>query len=198
VVGDRILQALVSAALEPEWEARFEPKPYGFRPGRGCHDAVEASFSTVHGHHPQRRWILDADLAAASGRPDHEHIVGQLGAFPARGLVERWLRAGVVEHEWFTPPCRALRGAAWPAPCCSTWPCTAWTGPPGPLPHRRVNTGNVVAGCPTLVRYADDLVAMGHSRGQAEPVKARLAAWLAPRAWPQRAQDARRRPRRRR
>jgi len=44
-----------------------------------------------------------------------------------------------------------------------------------------VNTGNVVAGCPILVRYADDLVAMCHSREQAEQVKARLATWLAPR-----------------
>jgi RNA-directed DNA polymerase len=103
VVGDRILQALVSAALEPEWEARFEPKSYGFRPGRGCHDAIEAIFNTVHGHNPQRRWILDADLAAAFDRLDHEHIVSQIGTFPARGLVEWWLRAGVVEHEWFTP-----------------------------------------------------------------------------------------------
>jgi hypothetical protein len=43
VIGDRMLQALASSALEPEWEARFEPKSYGFRPGRGCHDAIEAS-----------------------------------------------------------------------------------------------------------------------------------------------------------
>ena len=41
VIGDRILQALASSALEPEWEARFEPKSYGFRPGRGCHDAIQ-------------------------------------------------------------------------------------------------------------------------------------------------------------
>ena len=37
---DRALQALVKAALEPEWEARFEPNSYGFRPGRACHDAI--------------------------------------------------------------------------------------------------------------------------------------------------------------
>ncbi len=103
VIGDRILQALASSALEPEWEARFEPKSYGFRPGRGCHDAIEAIFNTVHGHNPQRRWILDADLAAAFDRLDHGHILSQIGTFPARGLVERWLKAGVVEQEWFTP-----------------------------------------------------------------------------------------------
>ncbi|HBL12512.1 MAG TPA: hypothetical protein DD379_14125, partial [Cyanobacteria bacterium UBA11162] len=38
-IADRALQALVKAALEPEWEAKFEPNSYGFRPGRACHDA---------------------------------------------------------------------------------------------------------------------------------------------------------------
>jgi RNA-directed DNA polymerase len=103
VIGDRILQALTSAALEPEWEARFEPKTYGFRPGRGCHDAIEAIFNTVSGKNPQRRWVLDADLAAAFDRLDHNHILDQIGTFPARRLVEQWLKAGVVEQEWFTP-----------------------------------------------------------------------------------------------
>src|SRR5204863_9365768 len=40
-VIDRCLQAMVKNALEPEWEARFERSNYGFRPGRGCHDAIE-------------------------------------------------------------------------------------------------------------------------------------------------------------
>ena len=43
VIVDRVQQAHVVNALEPEWEARFEPKSYGFRPGRGCHDAIERS-----------------------------------------------------------------------------------------------------------------------------------------------------------
>ena len=47
VVVDRVLQARVKNALEPEWEARFEPKSYGFRPGRGCHDAIEAIYQVV-------------------------------------------------------------------------------------------------------------------------------------------------------
>jgi RNA-directed DNA polymerase len=65
VIRDRALQATVLNALEPEWEARFEPKSYGFRPGRGCHDAIEAIFATTVGRNPHRRWILDADLVAA-------------------------------------------------------------------------------------------------------------------------------------
>src|SRR5215471_19625400 len=39
VMKERALQRLVQSALEPEWEARFEPNSYGFRPGRSCHDA---------------------------------------------------------------------------------------------------------------------------------------------------------------
>src|SRR5262245_26050834 len=65
VIVDRCLQAVALGALEPEWEARFEPKSYGFRPGRGCHDAIGAIYSTLNGKNPQRVWVLDADLTAA-------------------------------------------------------------------------------------------------------------------------------------
>src|SRR2546430_5643410 len=64
VIADRALQALAANALEPEWEARFEPRSYGFRPGRGCHDAIEAIYQVGKGASPARRWALDADLAA--------------------------------------------------------------------------------------------------------------------------------------
>ncbi len=95
VIVDRVLQARVVNALEPEWEARFEPKSYGFRPGRGCHDAIAAIFNVAKGANPQRRWVLDADLAAAFGRIDHEHLLSQLGTFPAREQIAGWLKAGV-------------------------------------------------------------------------------------------------------
>lgn len=77
-------QARVASALEPEWEAQFEPRSYGFRAGRGCHDAIKAIFQVSKGASPRRRWVLDADLAAAFDRIDHGHLPGQLGTFPAR------------------------------------------------------------------------------------------------------------------
>lgn len=103
VIVDRTMQARVTAALEPEWEARFEPRSYGFRPGRSCQDAIQAIFNTVKGRNPVRRWVLDADLKAAFDRIDHQHLLGQLGGFPAREQVEGWLTAGVVEQGRFTP-----------------------------------------------------------------------------------------------
>ena len=98
VILDRCHQARVVNALEPEWEARFEPRSYGFRPGRGCHDAIQAIYQVVKGRDPKRRWVLDADLAGAFDRIAHDHILQQLGSFPARGMIRSWLKAGVVEN----------------------------------------------------------------------------------------------------
>jgi RNA-directed DNA polymerase len=103
VIADRCLQALALAALEPEWEARFGPRSYGFRPGRGCHDAIVAIHTTASGKNAKRLWVLDADLKAAFDRIDHDHLLKQLGTFPARGMVAGWLRAGVVEKGRFAP-----------------------------------------------------------------------------------------------
>jgi hypothetical protein len=68
---------------------------YGFRPGRGCHDAIEAIFHAGKGKHPERRWALDADLAGAFDRIAHNYVLAMLGSFPARGMVAQWLKAGV-------------------------------------------------------------------------------------------------------
>ena len=46
-MADRARHTLVKSALEPEWEARFEPNSYGFRPGRSCHDAIAAIFTAI-------------------------------------------------------------------------------------------------------------------------------------------------------
>jgi len=98
--GSRVSSA---AALEPEWEARFEPKSYGFRPGRGCHDAIVAIHTTASRQDAKRLWALDADLEAAFDRLSHDHILASLGTFPARGRIGQWLRAGVIDQGRFAP-----------------------------------------------------------------------------------------------
>ena len=64
-IADRAHQARCRNALEPEWEARFAPRTYGFRPGRSCQDAIAVIHVMGCGKNPRRRWILDADLTAA-------------------------------------------------------------------------------------------------------------------------------------
>jgi RNA-directed DNA polymerase len=66
-IADRAMQARVKNALEPQWEARFEPRSYGFRPGRSAHDAIEAIFSLATPH-SRRKWVVDSDLKSAFDR----------------------------------------------------------------------------------------------------------------------------------
>ena len=103
VLADRASQAVVLNALEPEWEARFEPRSYGFRPGRGCHDAIEAIFTVCKGKDPTRAWVLDADLTAEFDRIDHDRLLDHLHGFAARERVARWLRARMIEDGQFAP-----------------------------------------------------------------------------------------------
>ena len=93
-------------------EARFEPRSYGFRPGRSCQDAIEAIFNTLRGPTARRLWILDADLEAAFDRIDHDQLLSRLGSFPARGLIQDWLKAGVIEKGGSRRPSGAARKVA--------------------------------------------------------------------------------------
>jgi RNA-directed DNA polymerase len=103
VIADRARQGVVRNALEPEWEARFEPRSYGFRPGRSCHDAIVAIHMALVRKGAQRTWILDADLASAFDKIDHSHVLDQIGLFPAREQIRQWLKAGVIEQGRYDP-----------------------------------------------------------------------------------------------
>ena len=198
VLMDRCHQARVRNALEPEWEARFEPRSYGFRPGRSCADAIGALFSTLKGSRAQRVWILDADLSAAFDRIDHTQLLAVLGAFPARDLVERWLRAGVIEKGTFTPTEEGSPQGGVISPLLMNVALHGLEEDAGVRYRPRHGRADVaVAGTPILVRYADDVVACCCTQQQAEQVKAQLADWLKPRGpGLQRGQDAHRQPRR--
>jgi RNA-directed DNA polymerase len=63
-IRDRCLQAIVKNALEPTWEARFEGTSYGFRPGRGCHDAIGKVYRLARPN-TKKKWVLDADIHGA-------------------------------------------------------------------------------------------------------------------------------------
>jgi RNA-directed DNA polymerase len=178
VILDRCHQARVVSALEPEWEARFEPKSYGFRPGRGCQDAIEAIYQVVKGKNPKRQWALDADLAQAFDKLAHDHIVRMLGTFPARGMVAQWLKAGVVEQGRLHRTEDGVPQGGVVSPLLLN---IALHGMEQAAGVRYDPNGWARADSPVLVRYADDLVALCHSRHNALETKARLARWLASR-----------------
>lgn len=182
VIADRCLQALTVNALEPEWEARFEPKSYGFRPGRGCHDAIVAIHTTSSRTDAKRLWVLDADLEAAFDRLNHDHIRESLGMFPARGLVSRWLTAGVIEDGRFAPTRDGVPQGGVISPLLLNVALHGMEAAAGVRYHvTGTRVGKTMSNCPAVIRYADDLIALCHSREQAEQVKAQLTEWLTPR-----------------
>jgi RNA-directed DNA polymerase len=182
VIADRVQQGRVRNALEPEWEARFEPHSYGFRPGRSCHDAIEAAFKAACGKNARKLWALDADLTAAFDRIDHDHLLTMLDGFPGKGMVRQWLKAGVIEKGLLRPTDEGVPQGGVISPLLLN---VALHGLEEAAGVRYYQTGSYAGqskpGSPMLVRYADDMIALCHSREQAEQVKAQLAAWLAPR-----------------
>lgn len=178
-VSDRVHQARVKNALEPEWEARFEPRSYGFRPGRSCHDAVETIFNALSGR-ARRGWIFDADLAAAFDRLDHDHLLGLLGSFPAREMIRAWLKAGIMEHGVFTPTDEGSPQGGVISPVLLNIVLHGMEEAAGVRYWHTLRGEVTVKDAPVLVRYADDAIAICHSREQAEQVRERLTAWLTP------------------
>ena len=98
---DRALQALVKLVLEPEWEARFEPNSYGFRPGRSCHDAIQAIYLAIN---KKSKHVLDADISKCFDRIDHTKLLSKLNTFPTlRRQIRAWLKAGVMDGKKLFP-----------------------------------------------------------------------------------------------
>lgn len=182
VIMDRCHQARIKNALEPEWEARFEPRSYGFRPGRGCVDAIAVIFTALAPTKARKVWVLDADLSAAFDRINHSALLEKLGSFPGRKMIHAWLKSGIIEKGRFAPTEEgtpqggvisplllnvALHGLEEAAGVrYRTYPSKGWQSD---------------SRSPMVVRYADDLVVCCLSQEQAEQVKAQLAAWLKPR-----------------
>jgi RNA-directed DNA polymerase len=163
---NRAQQALVLLTLEPEWEAKFEPNSYGFRPGRGCHDAIEAIFAAIcH----KAKYVLDADIAKCFDRINHRALLNKLGTFPfMRRVIQAWLKSGVMEGNQLFPTAEG----------------TPQGGVASPLLANVALHGleTIVAEShpqARVIRYADDLVCIHEKLEVIEQVKQTVSSWLA-------------------
>lgn len=97
-VRDRVAQEVLRRLLNPIFEAKFHNHSYGFRPGRSCHDAVEKVLELGSQGY---RYVLDADISGCFDHLSHTAIIRELSDAVADGnilgLVEKFLRAGVME-----------------------------------------------------------------------------------------------------
>jgi RNA-directed DNA polymerase len=95
-IKDRALQTLVKMALEPEWEAKFEPNSYGFRPGRGAHDAMKAIMGGIQ---KKAKYVLDADIKKCFDKINHNVLLDKLKLTgKLRAQIKTWLKAGILDE----------------------------------------------------------------------------------------------------
>jgi RNA-directed DNA polymerase len=152
-------------ALEPIFERDFAPHSYGFRPGRGCKDAlrrVDALLSAGH------TWVVDADLKSYFDTIPHDRLMERVGAKVADGrvlaLVEAFLRQGVLDglKSW-TPGEGTPQGAVL-SPLLSNIYLD-------PFDHAMAEAGF------ETVRYADDFVVLCRTEQEARAALERVARW---------------------
>lgn len=175
-VLDRCRQARVKNALEPEWEARFEGSSYGFRPGRGCHDAIEKIYGLARPN-KRKKWVVDADIHSAFDQISHSHVLAALTGFPGHALITAWLKAGYVEEGVFHETPTGTGQGAVISPLLLN---VALHGLEAALDVCHDKRGQIRSPR-AVVRYADDLVVFCESKEDAEEVVDILQDWLAER-----------------
>jgi RNA-directed DNA polymerase len=162
----RAEQALTLLALEPEWEAQFEPNSYGFRPGRSCHDAIEAIFNAIcH----KEKYVLDADIAKCFDQIEHQALLDKLQTFPMmRRAIRAWLKAGFVDGEELFPTNEGTPQGGVASPLLANIALHGLETVIGKA-HPKAK----------IVRYADDLVVLHENLQTIQDVKQTVSNWLA-------------------
>ena len=162
---DKIVQQAVVTILNQIYEVDFKGFSYGFRPGRGPHQALDALHVALH--RKRVNWVLDADIRGFYDNMSHEWTMKFVEHRVAnrRGLrlIQKWLQAGVSEDgQWSETKVGTPQGSV-ASPLLANiylhyafdlW-VEAW--------RKKVATGDVI-----VVRYADDLVVGFENRRDAE------------------------------
>jgi RNA-directed DNA polymerase len=170
---DRCLQAKVKNALEPSWEARFEGSSYGFRPGRGCHDAIQKIYGLARSN-KLKKWVVDADITGCFDNIDHQFLLDTIGPVPGRELIKQWLKAGYVDKEVFHETEAGTPQGGVLSPLLAN---IALHGMEEALGVKHRKRGEII-GPRATVRYADDFVVFCESKSDAEQAEIILKEWL--------------------
>src|SRR5216683_2436028 len=170
-VFERARQCLAKLALEPEWEARFEPNSYGFRPARSAHDAIGAIFNGIRF---KSKYVLDADLKACFDTINQEALLNKLHTYTVmKQTIKGWLKAGVLENGVFAPTETGTPQGGTISPLLAN---IALHGMEEVVQSKRNRKRQEQ---PILVRYADDLVLLHSDLEKLQQAEQRLVEWLA-------------------
>jgi len=162
VVRDRVVQTALLQVIEPIYEAKFMEQSYGFRPGRGCKDALRRVSELLDaGYH----WVVDVDIVCYFDRIDHEILKKELQREVADGkvleLIDAYLNQKVLEGAKTWQPERGTPQGAVISPLMANVYLN-------PVDHEMWQEGH------QIIRYADDLVVMCKSRREAQAALRKL------------------------
>jgi RNA-directed DNA polymerase len=165
-VKDRIVQTAVKFALEPIFEVTFCAGSYGFRPGRGCRDALREVAQLIEDGHT---FVVDADLAGYFDSIPHERLMRRVEERVSDGrvldLLRGWLAQDILRGlERWTPIAGTPQGAV-----ISPLLANIYLHPLDELMAARGYR---------MVRYADDFVVLCKSREEAAAALAEITAWV--------------------
>ena len=184
-IKDRVAQATIKNALEPEWEARFEGNSYGFRPGRGCQDAIDQCWIRLNAN-SKDEWILDADIKGAFDNISHDFILSAVGNSPGRRWIEKWLKAGYMEAEIFNATESGTPQGGVISPLLANIALDGmerWINQEKKV--RRVKEGDRMRNRSVtkygFIRYADDFVVTAETKEDIEAILPKIKDWLAKR-----------------
>jgi RNA-directed DNA polymerase len=166
-VKDRIVQTAVKFVLEPIFEATFLPTSYGFRPGRGCRDALREVAQLIEDGFT---FVVDADVESYFDTIPHERLMRRveerISDGRVLGILSSWLEQDIMQgmRQW-TPTEGTPQGAV-----ISPLLANIYLHPLDELMAARGYR---------MVRYADDFVVLCKSREEAEAALGEIRAWVA-------------------
>jgi len=165
-VRDRVVQGALLHVLEPIFEKDFAEHSYGFRPGRGCKDALRKVSRLLEAGHV---WVVDADIKSYFDTIPHEMLMERIGRKVSDGrvleLIESFLNQDVMESaKAWTPEEGTPQGAVMSPLLANIYL--------DPLDHLMEEAGY------EMVRYADDFVILCRSQAEAEEALARVRDWM--------------------
>jgi len=179
-IKDRIYQTIAKTALEPQWEVRFEPTTYGFRPGRSCHDAVMRIYNSCSGG--KKQWIFEGDFKGCFDNLNQSYILEKIKGFPGTEAIKGWLRSGYVDNGVYEPTEEGCGQGNAISPLLANIALTGMEELLGIRYRiarcRNRNTSHSNLTKTSLVFYADDFVIMCESKEEAMSMREKLRPYL--------------------
>jgi RNA-directed DNA polymerase len=184
VMFDRALQAVVKSAIEPEWEAIFEPNSYGFRPGKSCHDAIKQIKLCIQ---HKAKFVLDADIAKCFDRINHYELLQKLKIKGSvRRQIKSWLKSGVIDQGVFTATSEGTPQGGVISPLLANIALHGLeqrienefpSRMDGCIRNSNKRFGKPV-GSPNIIRYADDFVILCEEKAVVQRCREIISEWL--------------------